>query len=189
VLEDTRRATRSTTVQLNQLIELGGKRGARRRRPARRRRGTGWPFLQQAETRAASSALSTCWRRRKLAPGRQRASPGRARQRHHGAPGNGRQGLPVEETRARVAEASVKLELNLARSALASARQRLAALWGNAAPRFTVAEDAWKPCRRCRPPANWRRACRTPRPCARRTARWPSGKPCWTWNSGAPRPT
>ena len=29
VLEDTRRATRSTTVQLNQLIELGGKRGAR----------------------------------------------------------------------------------------------------------------------------------------------------------------
>jgi cobalt-zinc-cadmium efflux system outer membrane protein len=67
VLEDTRRATRSTTVQLNQLIELGGKRGARRRRPARRRRGTGWPFLQQAETRAASSALSTCWRRRACA--------------------------------------------------------------------------------------------------------------------------
>src|SRR5471032_1889493 len=29
LVEDTRRATRSTTVQLNQLIELGGNRGAR----------------------------------------------------------------------------------------------------------------------------------------------------------------
>ena len=47
---------------------------------------------------------------------------------------------PVEETRARVAEASVRLELNLARSALASARKRLAALWGNATPRFTLAD-------------------------------------------------
>lgn len=43
VLEDTRRAARSTTVQLNQLIELGGKRGAHGRRPARRRPGASRP--------------------------------------------------------------------------------------------------------------------------------------------------
>jgi len=54
VLEDTRRATRSTTVQLNQLIELGGKRAAR---TAVAQRGEDVAqaglSLQQAETRAA----------------------------------------------------------------------------------------------------------------------------------------
>src|SRR3989338_711597 len=43
---------------------------------------------------------------------------------------------PVEETKARVAEANVRIELTLANSDLASARKRLASTWGNPSPRF-----------------------------------------------------
>jgi cobalt-zinc-cadmium efflux system outer membrane protein len=47
---------------------------------------------------------------------------------------------PLEETKARVAEAGVRVELTLAASELASARKRLASLWGNPSPRFERAE-------------------------------------------------
>jgi cobalt-zinc-cadmium efflux system outer membrane protein len=47
---------------------------------------------------------------------------------------------PVEETKARVAEAGVRLELMLAASDLATARKRLAGTWGNPVPRFERAE-------------------------------------------------
>jgi cobalt-zinc-cadmium efflux system outer membrane protein len=47
---------------------------------------------------------------------------------------------PVEETRAKVAAASVTLELLRARSTLTVARKRLAALWGNPSPRFEKAD-------------------------------------------------
>jgi cobalt-zinc-cadmium efflux system outer membrane protein len=43
---------------------------------------------------------------------------------------------PVEETRARVAASTVGLELIRAQSTLATARARLATLWGNPSPRF-----------------------------------------------------
>ena len=143
VLEDTRRATRSTTVQLNQLIELGGKRGAR---TAVAQRGEDLAqaglSLQQADTRAlvttafvdvlaAQEGLRLADSAQALAA---RASDITARRVTAG------KASPVEETRAKVAEASVRLELNLARSTLASARKRLAALWGNTTPRFSLAE-------------------------------------------------
>ena len=143
VLEDTRRATRSTTVQLNQLIELGGKRGAR---TVVAQRGEDLAqaglFLQQADTRAAVTTafvdVLAAQEGLRLADSAQalaaRASDITARRVTAG------KASPVEETRAKVAEASVRLELNLARSTLASARKRLAALWGNATPRFSVAE-------------------------------------------------
>ena len=44
---------------------------------------------------------------------------------------------PVEETKARVAEAGVRVELARAQSELRTARQRLTSLWSNATPRFT----------------------------------------------------
>ena len=44
---------------------------------------------------------------------------------------------PVEETKARVAEAGVRVALLQAESDLRSARSRLSSLWGNPAPRFT----------------------------------------------------
>ena len=143
LVEDTRRATRSTTVQLNQLIELGGKRGARTQ-VAQRGQDVAEAALamQQADTRAAVTKtfidVLAAQEGLRLADSAQalaaRASAITARRVTAG------KASPVEETRARVAEASVRLELNLARGALASARKRLAALWGNLAPRFSVAE-------------------------------------------------
>ncbi|MEG0886673.1 MAG: TolC family protein, partial [Janthinobacterium sp.] len=115
VLEDTRRATRSTTVQLNQLIELGGKRGAR---AAVAQRGEDLAqaglALQQADTRAlvttafvdvlaAQEGLRLADSAQALAA---RASDITARRVTAG------KASPVEETRAKVAEASVRLELN-----------------------------------------------------------------------------
>lgn len=47
---------------------------------------------------------------------------------------------PVEETKARVAEASVRVTLTQAQSELRNARRRLTRLWGNAAPRFSEAQ-------------------------------------------------
>ena len=44
---------------------------------------------------------------------------------------------PVEETRARVAEAGVRVSLLQAESQLRNARHRLSGLWGNPEPRFT----------------------------------------------------
>ncbi len=46
---------------------------------------------------------------------------------------------PVEETKARVAEAGVRVSLMQAESQLRNARHRLSSLWGNADPRFTEA--------------------------------------------------
>ena len=143
VVEDTRRATRSTTVQLNQLIELGGKRGAR---AAVALRGQDLAqaalALQAADTRAAVTTafvdVLAAQEGLRLADSAQalaaRASEITARRVAAG------KASPVEATRAKVAEASVRLELNLARGNLTQARQRLAALWGAAVPRFSQAD-------------------------------------------------
>ena len=47
---------------------------------------------------------------------------------------------PVEETKARVAEASARVELNQAQRELVTARKRVAASWGSSTPRFEKAE-------------------------------------------------
>jgi cobalt-zinc-cadmium efflux system outer membrane protein len=46
---------------------------------------------------------------------------------------------PVEETKARVAEAGARVVLTQAQSELRNARRRLASLWGNSSPRFSEA--------------------------------------------------
>jgi len=46
---------------------------------------------------------------------------------------------PVEETRARVAEAAARVALNQSESELRNSRRRLASLWGNTAPNFSEA--------------------------------------------------
>ena len=49
---------------------------------------------------------------------------------------------PLEETKARVAEAGTRVELLQAEGTLRSARQLLSALWGNPSPRFTQVDGA-----------------------------------------------
>lgn len=138
-LEDLRKETRETTVQLNQTLELGGKRTARIG-AAERGRDAAFADLavRRAEIRAIVIAaffdLLAAQERVRLAQSSvelaQRATSVAANRVAAGKVS------PVEETKARVAEANVRLELNQANSELAIARQRLAATWGDLSPRF-----------------------------------------------------
>ena len=142
-IEDTRRATRTTTLQLNQPIELGGKRAARIDAAERGRDAAAAELdAKRAEIRAAVVAaffdVLVAQERLRLAQASvelaQRATSAASRRVAAGKVS------PVEETRARVAEAGVRVELTLAGSELATARKRLAGTWGNAMPRFERAE-------------------------------------------------
>jgi cobalt-zinc-cadmium efflux system outer membrane protein len=136
---DTRRDTRETTLLLSQPLELGGKRAARVQAAQRGRDGAAALLLQRraelrAETAAAWFAVLAAQEQLQLA---QQAAALAQR----AAAATGRRVVagkvsPVEETRAQVAASTVKLDLIRAQSALATARARLAALWGNPAPRF-----------------------------------------------------
>ena len=139
LVEDLRNATRITTVQINQPLELGGKRGARIAAAETNRSAASLALdVQRAEIRAdvvtafadvlaAQEGLRLAQATADLA---QRASGVAARRVLAGKVS------PVEETRARVAEANVRLEAAVAVNELAAARKRLAGLWGAAVPDF-----------------------------------------------------
>jgi cobalt-zinc-cadmium efflux system outer membrane protein len=142
-IEDRRRETRESTLQLSQPIELGGKRSARMR-AAERGRDAAQADLnaKRAEVRASVIAaffdVLSAQERMKLAKESaelaQRATTVASRRVAAGKVS------PVEETKARVAESSVRLEFAQARSELVSARKRLSATWGNPSPRFELAD-------------------------------------------------
>lgn len=143
LMEDARNATRSTTLQLNQAIELGGKRAARID-AAERGRDVASAELdaKRGEIRAAVLAaffdVLVAQERLRLAEAAvalaQRASTAASRRVTAGKVS------PVEETRARIAEAGVRIELMQVGGELVNARKRLAGYWGNPAPRFERAE-------------------------------------------------
>lgn len=147
LMEDTRQATRNTTLQLNQPVELGGKRGARIEAAERSRDAASAELdAKRAETRSvvmvaffdvlvAQEHLRLAQASIELA---QRATGAASRRVTAGKVS------PVEETKARVAEANVRVELMLAVSELATARKRLAGIWGNPVPRFERAEGNLK---------------------------------------------
>ncbi|HNC84650.1 MAG TPA: TolC family protein [Nitrospira sp.] len=143
LVEDTRATTRTTTVQLNQPIELAGKRSAR---IAIAERGRDLADIELATRRAEIRALviSTFFdvlsaqERTRLAKETvtlaERATAAVSKRVIAGKVS------PVEETKARVAEAGVRVELAQAQGELRVARQRLTGLWGNPIPRFERAE-------------------------------------------------
>lgn len=134
--EGVKKDARTTTVQINQAIELGGKRGARIALAERERE------VAVADLAAFRSALRadvvtaffdvlTAQERLQLAQASQELS-----QKVTGAASRrviAGKISPVEETRARVAEASAKIELSQAANDLALAKRRLAATWGSSA--------------------------------------------------------
>ncbi|MDR2093747.1 MAG: TolC family protein [Azoarcus sp.] len=144
LVEDTRdKANRTTTVQIDQPIETGGKRAARMaladrgqevaaaglaaRRLALRAEVTGAFFdvlAAQQRVRQAEELLGLAQGARRAAS--QRVAAGKI--------------SPVEETRAGLAEAAVRVDLAQAKGALSVARQALSALWGDSAPHFGWAE-------------------------------------------------
>ncbi len=145
LIEDTQRSTRTTTLQLNQPIELGGKRAARieaaerghdavsadldtRRAEIRAAVMTAFFDVLIAQERLRLVESSVLLAQRATTAASQRVAAGKV--------------SPVEETKARVAEAGVRVESFQAISELNIARNRLAATWGSPSPRFERVEGA-----------------------------------------------
>ncbi|WP_232080825.1 TolC family protein [Variovorax sp. SRS16] len=133
LLEDTRRETRTTTLQINQPIELGGKRDARiaaadratdvarsdlgaRRHAVRAAVVTAFFDLLAIQERARVSEASLALTQRSSRAAAQRVQAGKV--------------SPVEETKARVAEASARIELAQLRGEEVGARARLNSAMG-----------------------------------------------------------
>ena len=139
-VQDTRRATRETTMQVSQPIELGGKR-AYRTAVASKAQETAALQLQakrlevRADVSKAFYGVLIAEERMKLANASLlnagRATTVAAKRVLAGKIS------PVDEDKARVAEAVVRLELLQATSDLATARAQLAALWGSRTVNFS----------------------------------------------------
>jgi cobalt-zinc-cadmium efflux system outer membrane protein len=139
-VQDTRRATRETTMQISQPIELSGKR-AYRTAVAGKAQETAALQLQakrlevRADVSKAFYGVLIAEERMKLAKASLlnagRATTAAAKRVLAGKIS------PVDEDKARVAEAVVRLELLQATSELASARATLAALWGSRSVNFS----------------------------------------------------
>ncbi len=142
LIEDTRSSTRQTTLQLNQPIELGGKRDSRIKAATLGYDLTGSELalkkmqimasvnlafhevlIAQERVKLAQSSLALAQRAKEAAS--KRVLAGKI--------------SPVEETKSKVAESGVKVELNHATSLLVTARKRLTSLWGNSNPVFESA--------------------------------------------------
>ncbi len=143
--EDTRSANRTSALQINLPIEMGGKRQARMEASQRGRELAAAELTQrQGEVRAAVigaffDVLS--------AQERIRLAQETLSLTHRVTDITGKRVVagkisPVEETKARVAEAQVKVELSQAQGDLRGSRQKLSSLWGNARPRFERVEGA-----------------------------------------------
>ena len=131
--EDTRRETRSSSLQWNQAIEIGGKRAARMKvaehgvELARAELDTARAALR-ADVRAAFVNLLAAQQRVQLNEKTlQIAAQARDAAAKRVIAGKA---APLEETKAQVAESSAQLALNQAQSGLRVARQQMALLWG-----------------------------------------------------------
>ncbi|MDQ1833472.1 TolC family protein [Massilia scottii] len=133
VVDDARESTRTTTVQLNVPIELGGKRTARVNAAQLGHDAAGADLAVKrnavlASTRAAFYDLLAAQQRQHIA--------GESLTLANGALAVAAKRVlagknsPVDETRARIAASSVKVDLAQAAGELAGAKNRLAALWG-----------------------------------------------------------
>jgi len=143
LIEDLRPENRLTAIYYNQPLELGNKRPVRIAAAERRQDVVSAELnAMRAEIRAAVMVaffdVLVAQERFLLTQGlvelSQRATNAASKRVTAGKVS------PVEETKARVAEASVRVELSQAATNLKMARKRLAAIWGNATPRFERAE-------------------------------------------------
>ncbi len=138
-VEDTRSATRTTTATLNLPLELGAKRVARVT-AAERARDLAQVELSNARAQVRSDAV-VAWFAVLTAQERVKLAAESAALAASGAEAVAKRVAagkvsPVDATRAQVDQANAQLELAEAQAGLATARQALAALWGDAQPRF-----------------------------------------------------
>jgi cobalt-zinc-cadmium efflux system outer membrane protein len=144
-IEDTRRETRTSTLQLSQPIELGGKRSARVQAAERGR------DLAVAELAARHaeirSAVTGAFFDTLIAQERVRLAETALQIAQGGSTAAGKRVTagkvsPVEETRAKVAEAGVRIELAQARSELRSSLLALHSAVGGKGPAFHRVEGS-----------------------------------------------
>ena len=143
LVEDQQKATRTTTVQLNQPIELGGKRSARITAAQRGREAAiAESNAKRADIRAA---VITAFYDLLAAQERHRLAQTSVELAQRGTMATSRRVTagkisPVDETKARVAESVVRIELVQAAGDELNARKRLATTWGSVTPRFSSVE-------------------------------------------------
>ncbi|MBL8474441.1 MAG: TolC family protein [Methyloversatilis sp.] len=144
-VEDLRDRNRSTTLALSQRIERGGKREARMAVAEAGQGVAARDFVARqralrAQVEAAFQGVVGAQENLRIARGSlelaEQVSAVAAKRVKAGKVS------PIEETRARLAEASIRAELGAAVGDLRVARTRLSTLWGNPQPRFDLADGA-----------------------------------------------
>ena len=187
-MQDTRRDTRETTVQLSQPFELGGKRAARVQAAERGRDAAGAELECQAgrgSGRCHYRRSSTCWPHRNACAWRksrrtlaQRASTVASRRVIAGKVS------PGGRNRAHVAETGVRLELLQAKSDLTAGQEAPERDLGQSdAAVSSVPRASSSPCRRC--PIRRRFSARAGQVASARRARALSLTAGWRWRGSS----
>lgn len=143
--EDTRSTTRTSTVQLNQMLEIGGKRSARMRVAEKGREVAQAELGAEranlvADVRMAFMGLLAAQQRSALAS--QTLDIARSAREAAGKRVAAGKAAPLEENRARVAESGAQLEQAQAQAALRVARQQMQTFLGDTTSAFGEAQGA-----------------------------------------------
>jgi outer membrane protein, heavy metal efflux system len=142
--EEVGRPGRSTSLQISQLIETGGKRAARTRaagfvRDAAMAEYDAKRIDVMTRVRQAFVDVLAAQRRKQISD--QAVSLATQAADATGKRVTAGKVSPVEETKAKLEAGATRIDAEQAARELASARKRLSAFWGNATPRFTEASD------------------------------------------------
>ena len=140
--EEVGKPSRTTSLQISQLIELGGKRSARIRAAGLGKDAATAEYEAKridVLTRATQAFIDVlAGQRRRQLSDQAVALAGQAAE-AVGKRVTAGKVSPVEETKARLEAGAARIEAEQAGRELASARKRLTAFWGNSTPRFTEA--------------------------------------------------
>jgi outer membrane protein, heavy metal efflux system len=132
-----------TTIELSQIIELGGKRAARMKEAALSRDLAGWDYETrriEVLTRTAGTFVEVLSLQQRLALAEETVRLAEDVAQAVGKRVEAAKTFTVEKTKADVALASAQVERDQTQRALAAARQRLAAKWGTTQPKFEWVE-------------------------------------------------
>jgi cobalt-zinc-cadmium efflux system outer membrane protein len=128
-----------TTIQLGQLVELGGKRSARIRAAAAERDVAGWDYeLRRIDvlSRLSLRFIEVLHAQRSLELHSETAALAEQARLAVAEKVAGGKASPVDETKAAVAAAAARIALDRARLHLEGSRRSLSAAWGGSTPRF-----------------------------------------------------
>ena len=131
-----------TTIQLGQLIELAGKRARRTRVASIERDLAAWSYRSarlDVMSRVADAFMDVLAAQEQLALAQQLAALSDQARLAVAEKVDAGKSPPVDLTRAEVAHSATQIDLQRAGQRLTSARRRLAAAWGSAAPDFEKA--------------------------------------------------